>query len=136
MKGFRPKTPAEREPYNPKAESAAWTRYYREARRMGRAWLGCMACPPERRDPKAITEVHHVVSQRKLKDLYRHLNPWKLLQILTDPRNSMILDESCHAAHIDGTQTGRLPRRAIPSYAWDFAAEHGLTEHVKEEYPA
>jgi hypothetical protein len=138
LKGFRPKTPGEKDTgRDPRIQAQLWERYFREARRLGQSWKGCMACPPERRDPGALLEVHHVVSQQRMKRWCRERGIPKgsvqELRALTDPRNSMLLDERCHSGHTSGLR--RLDRGAIPSYAWAFAAEKDLTDEVMEEYP-
>lgn len=141
MKGFRAKTPGEKEQlhnFSPTAQSAEWSRFFREARRLGKHWDGCHACPPERRVPKGIVEVHHVVSQQRLKRWCRERGIQKgaleELMILTDARNSMILCESCHYLH---TYRGRpISRKVIRLHAWEFIRERGLEEEILEEYPA
>lgn len=137
LKGFRPKTLGEKDTrQDPRAEAGMWERYFREARELGQHWKGCMACPPERRDPQAILQVHHVVSQQRVKRWCREQG-WakgglRELRALTDPRNSMLLDEGCHSGHTSGLR--RLPRAAVPLYAWKFAVEKGLLDEVLDEY--
>lgn len=136
MKGFRAKTPGERDgAYDPRLQAQMWLDYFREARQLGRHWEGCRACPPERRDPTAILQVHHVVSQQRLKRWCKEegLDPLATLEVLTDARNSMLLCEVCHAGHTSGLQP--LPRQAIPQYAWRFASEKELLPELAEEYP-
>lgn len=135
-KGYRAKTPGEREasPF-PTMQSQMWNRFYREARSRGKHWKGCAACPPRERDPKAILQVHHVISQQRLKRLAKdqHLPPLERLRLLTDPRNSMLLCEDCHSAHTNRAK--KLPRRAVSNRAWDFAFELDLIEELMDEYP-
>lgn len=113
---------------------AAWDRFYREARKMRRAWKGCEVCPPERRDPNAWLEIHHIISQRRIKRLAvdRKLPEMRKLDLLTDPRNSIVLCRECHHRHT--VRHERLPVKAIPAPAWDFADELGLRGEVLEEY--
>jgi len=115
---------------------AAWDRFYREARKMRRAWKGCEACPPERRDPNAWLEIHHVLSQRRIKRLgvERKLSENAILNLLTDPRNSIILCRECHHRHTVSYES--LPLGVIPAAAWEFATEIGLREELIEEYGA
>lgn len=135
-KGFRAKTPGEREtnPF-PGMQGQMWNTYYRKARQMGKHWKGCAACPPNRRDPEALLQIHHVIEQRRLKRLAvdRKLTALERLRLLTDPRNSMLLCEGCHHRHTVKFQ--RLPRAAIADYAWDFIRELGLTEEAMADYP-
>lgn len=96
-----------------------------------------MVCPPTRRDPNAKVEVHHVVSQQRLKRWCRDHGIQKgsvrELEILTDDRNTLLLCESCHWLH---TYRGRpVPREAIPDYAWEFIDELGLREEIYRDYP-
>lgn len=113
---------------------AAWNRYYREARKLRKAWRGCEACPPERRDPNAWLEIHHVVSQRRIRRLAveEKLSENRKLELLTDPRNSIILCQQCHHRHTVAHET--LPLGVIPAAAWAFANELGLREEVIKEY--
>jgi hypothetical protein len=140
VKGFRPKTPGEKgslEQYSPKAESAMWHRFYRKALSRGRNWEGCQACPPERRDPKAKIEVDHVVSQQRIKRWCRERGipkgSLRELELLTDDRNSMLLDEHCHAGKT--LRMRPIPRDVIPGHAWEFIEELGLVDEILEEYP-
>ena len=137
MKGYRAKAPGEREvgAVAPTMERQMWAAYYRHARNKGRWWKGCVACPPEKRNPKALLEVHHVVARQYLKrvavdrgwpDFYR-------LKVLTDWRNSMLLCEGCHHRHT--VRAERIRRSVIPGPAWEFAAKHGLTDYLIAEYP-
>ena len=114
------------------ATRAAWDRYYNEARK--RAWKGCQACPPEQRNPKAWLEVHHVISQQRLKRLAveRKLPSVRRLDLLTDPRNSIVLCKECHHKHT--VRFERLPLAVIPAAAWDFARENGLKDELIKEY--
>lgn len=119
-------------PSDPKR--AAWDRFHNEARKLRKGWLGCEVCPPEKRDPEAITEVHHVISQRRLK-LYaveNSLPDLRLLELLTDPRNSIVLCKECHSLHTLRFQ--RLPLSSIPKAAWDFATDQGLKDEMIAEY--
>lgn len=113
---------------------AAWDRFYREAKKARKAWRGCEACPPERRDPNAWLEIHHVISQQRLKRYARErkLPAVRRLDLLTDPRNSIVLCKPCHHKHT--VRHERLPLRVIPKPAWDFAKELGLKEELIEEY--
>lgn len=135
-KGYRAKTPGEREaaPF-PSMKSQMWNRYYRVSRSRGKHWKGCAACPPRKRDPKVVVQVHHVISQQRLKRLAKDLKMSELdrLRLLTDPRNSMLVCDGCHEAHT--RRMRRLPRRAVDSEAWEFAADWGLTEELMDEYP-
>lgn len=113
---------------------AAWDRFYREARKMRRAWLGCEVCPPEERDPNAWLEIHHVISQQRLKRLARDrkMPEMRKLDLLTDPRNSIVLCRPCHHRHTVRNET--LPLSSIPPAAWDFARELGLKDELIKEY--
>lgn len=112
----------------------AWQRFYDDSRRMRRAWLGCEVCPPERRDPNAWLEIHHVISQQRLKRLARDrkLPEMRKLDLLTDPRNSIVLCRECHHRHTVRNET--LPLSSIPAAAWDFARELGIKNELVEEY--
>lgn len=140
MKGFRPKTLGEKDlekQFSPRAESAAWSRFFRNALSRGRNWEGCKACPPERRNPKAKIEVHHVVSQQRIKRWCRERGIAKgslaELRLLTDDRNSVLVDEHCHYGHTYKLRP--IPRDVIPDHAWEFIEELGLTAEILEEYP-
>ena len=101
-----------------------WNRYWRESLRLGMNWKGCQACPPEKRDPEAVLQVNHVISKQRLKRFCKEhgQGPGYLLLLLTDPRNSMLVDERCHEGHTTGMRP--IPREAIPSYAWEFEGEY------------
>jgi 5-methylcytosine-specific restriction endonuclease McrA len=113
---------------------AAWDRFYRESRKMRKAWKGCEACPPEKRDPNAWLEIHHIISQRRLKRLAveRKLPQMRKLDLLTDPRNSIVLCRDCHHRHTVAHEAIALD--AIPRPAWEFADELGLRGEVMGEY--
>lgn len=116
--------------------AAMWERYYREARRIGKHWEGCHACPPEERDPNVKVDVHHVVDQQRLKELAGR-EKWptlRLLRLLTDPRNSMLLCARCH--HLQTVRLRKLPLRAIRPPAWDYIREHDFTDWVRANYTA
>jgi hypothetical protein len=136
--GFRPKTLGEKEEgYSPTQERAEWNRFFRAALALGRRWRGCQVCPPTKRDPNAKLEVHHVVSQQRLKRWCRERGiakgSFEELKILTDERNTLLPCESCHWLH---TYRGRpIPREAIPAHAWAFIDEKGLREEMEREYP-
>lgn len=135
IKGFRPKAPAEREDaYSPDARSQMWGSFRREARAAGRSWQGCAVCPPERRDPNAELDVHHVIPQQKLKAVARDRKVTKLtlLRWLTDPRNAILVCPTCHLG--DTTRMEPIPRIAIPEPAWEYADELGLAGLVLERY--
>lgn len=136
IKGFRGKSPGERETdAGPTMKDQMWNRFYREARKLGKHWKGCHACPPGKRDPKALLQVHHVVSQRRLKRLAkdRKMTPLELLRLLTDPRNSMLVCETCHDRHT--LRHTPLPRSAISEAAWEFIYDWHLEEEIMKEYP-
>ena len=122
--GEGPQTPAQR----------PWEVFYRESRKRRRAWKGCEACPTERRDPKEITEVHHVLSQRRLKRyaVDQRLSVEERLELLTDPSNSMILCRACHHRHTVAFDPIRYS--AIPEEAVAFARDLGLDHELREEY--
>ena len=113
-----------------------WERFVKAARKMrgGAGWQGCEVCPPEERDPNAWTEIHHVISQQRLKKYAREnsLPAMRLLEILTDPRNSIVLCKRHHGNHT--VRMERIPMSAIPDAAWEFAKELGLEEELIEEY--
>ncbi len=113
---------------------AAWDRFYREARKMRKAWQGCEVCPPEKRDPNAWLEVHHVISQRRIKRLAveRKIRETGRRDLLTDPRNSIVLCRQCHHEHTVSHRA--IPLGAIPAAAWDFAKELGLKDELIAEY--
>jgi hypothetical protein len=117
------------------AVAAAWERYYKASRK-GKSWKGCVVCPPERRDPNAQTEVHHPIEQQRLKTYAKDkgIGYLRLLRLLTDDRNSMLVCQTCHHGHTSGMNP--LPRRALSQPAWDFAAELGLTDELMEGYAA
>ena len=112
----------------------AWQRFYDDARKMRKAWLGCEVCPPEKRDPNAWLEIHHVISQQRLKRLARDrkLPEMRKLDLLTDPRNSIVLCRECHHKHTIRHET--LPLRSIPAAAWDFCRELGIKDELIKEY--
>lgn len=116
------------------AISAAWEAFRRRARK-GRSWKGCENCPPARRDPNAELEVHHVISQRRLKRLARdkRLPRLRLLILLTDPRNTMLLCDRCHPGH--ESRMRRINSENVPQAAWEFARDLGLLDELLAEYP-
>lgn len=112
-----------------------WQRFHEESRRLGKHWEGCHNCTPEERDPNEPVDSHHVVSQADLKRIGRDRR-WpkvRLLRVLTDPRNSMLVCARCHHQHTINFKP--LRREALRPYAWDFARELGLVEKVRAEYP-
>jgi hypothetical protein len=115
--------------------SQLWENYRLEALRLGHHWEGCHNCDPETRDPNVRLDVHHVVEQSRLKEIARR-EKWprvRLLRVLTDPRDSMLVCPLCHHGHT--SKNKRLWRESIRPYAWTFAAELGLTEEVRRNYP-
>lgn len=120
----------------PTMERQLQSTYYRVARSKGKWWEGCHACPPDRKDPKALLQVHHVIEQQTLKRVAkdRKWSQFKLLTVLWDPRNSMLLDETCH--HLHTVKSKRLPISAVSEAAWEFAAEYDLTDIIVREYRA
>jgi len=129
-------TPGVRKADNTPAEPsrAAWDRYYREAKKLRRSWKGCEVCPPAKRDPNAWLEIHHVISQRRLKrySVERKLPEMRRLALLTDPRNSIVLCQACHHKHT--VRHTPIPLITIPADAWDFAKELGLKDELIAEY--
>jgi len=113
--------------------AAAWEEFRKRARK-GRSWKGCENCEPTRRDPKAEVFVHHVVSQRRLKRLARDrkLPEVRLLVLLTDPRDGMLVCDRCHQNHESRAEAIR--RDNIPQPAWEFARELGLIDELLDEY--
>lgn len=102
--------------------------------RGGAGWHGCEVCEPEKRDPNAWTEVHHVISQRRLKRYAQDnsLPTLRLLELLTDPRNSIVLCRPHHGNHT--VRMNRIPLAKIPDAAWAFARELGLERELMQEY--
>ena len=49
----------------------SWDTFHKQARKRAKAWEGCEVCEESRRDPNAWTEVHHVISQKRLKKYAR-----------------------------------------------------------------
>lgn len=113
----------------------AWEIFAKLARKMrGAGWLGCEVCLPENRDPNGWTEIHHVISQQRLKRYAKEnsLPAVRLVELLTDPRNSIVLCKEHHALHT--LRAKRLPLSSIPAEAWEFAKELGLKEELIAEY--
>lgn len=113
---------------------AAWESYYNESKRLRRSWRGCEVCPPTQRDPNALTQVHHIISQRRLKRyaLDEKLSQHERLNLLTDPRNSLVVCEKCH--HLHTTALRPIPLSIIPKPAWEFVRQLGLVNELVEEY--
>lgn len=113
---------------------AAWESYYEGAKRLRRSWRGCEVCPPTRRDPNAITQIHHIISQRRLKRyaLDKRMDTHRRLELLTDKRNAIIVCEQCH--HLHTTAMRPIPLNLIPPPAWEFVKELGLVDELITEY--
>lgn len=117
----------------PDQKAAMWEAYYRDSRR-GRSWKGCENCLPERADPEAHLDTHHVIEQQRLKTWAKDHGQSALatLRLITDPRNSMLVCGACHQG-----QTSRMRRirlAAIRREAWDFIREVDLLDEVIEDY--
>lgn len=88
-----------------------WTLVYEQAR--GR-------CAVTRAKASSIFdrrfERHHIIPQQVLRRHGLHMKLW-------DTRNGMLVHRNVHAAHTAASQ--RIPRSALPSSAYAFAAECG-----------
>lgn len=73
-------------------------------------------------------EGHHVIPKQALKREGHGDKLW-------DVRNGVGLCSLHHANHEGHVPGGRLPRTLLPSSAFDFAAELGLTWLLDREYP-
>ena len=73
-------------------------------------------------------ERHHVIPQQVLRRHKLHMKLW-------DTRNGMLVHRNVHANHTSGME--RIPRWALPSSAYAFAAECGTwAERYLEEHYA
>jgi hypothetical protein len=56
----------------------------------------------------------------------------RLEELLTDPRNTIVLCKEHH--HLHTVKMKPVPLRLIPRGAWEFAREIGLLDEMKGEY--
>jgi hypothetical protein len=112
----------------------AWDRFWTESRK-GKSWKGCEVCPPERRDPNALLEVHHTIRQQDIADRGKDLG-WDdetLLRWLTDPRVGLLVCGTCHYG--DTSRSNPIRRGALRPENFDYAKELDMLDYLDERYP-
>jgi hypothetical protein len=138
---------------NPKPQGAQ----AEQARLASAAWhatvtsVGCQVCKYEDGLPMVSAATycttpvqgHHVLPQEKIRDFVRAAMHTQLLaddeaaamlvRLLWDPRNGLGVCTNRHSQHTNGTK--RIPRHLVPSAAWTFAAELGMTHVLERQYP-